>query len=99
MARRIVRSLTPRLAAASRADRGQVSGPPDTSPSLVRSVVRSAMVPVASTMGASPATASQRAPLRVAGEDDAWSMRRIAPGAYYPPVAPDAGASTGACRG
>src|SRR5215218_1542678 len=44
MARRTVRSLMPRAAAASRADRGQVSAAPDTPPSAVLSVARSSMV-------------------------------------------------------
>src|SRR5215217_1445058 len=51
MARRTVRSLTPRAAAASRADRGQVSAAPDTPPLAFLSVVRSSMVDVGSATG------------------------------------------------
>src|SRR5690349_12232504 len=54
MARRMVRSLTPRIAAASRADRGHVSAAPDTSLSPVLSADRSSMVGVASATETAP---------------------------------------------
>src|SRR5215213_5897189 len=52
MARRTVRSLIPRIAAASRAEYGQMSAAPDTSLSVVARVVRSSMIAGASRIGA-----------------------------------------------
>src|SRR5215213_8043269 len=52
MARRTVRSLIPRSAAASRAEYGQMSAAPDTSLSVVARVVRSSMIAGASRIGA-----------------------------------------------
>src|SRR5688572_1942605 len=50
MARRTVRSLTPRVVAASRADTGHLSGAPDTPRRVVLSRDRSSMMAAASAM-------------------------------------------------
>src|SRR4051812_15708340 len=67
MARRTVRSLTPRIAAASLADTGHVSGAPDTWRFAALSNVRSSMTAAASATTAESARAFQAT--RRAGDD------------------------------